>query len=151
MDNGSEIRQRIRDIAGAGNQPRVITVDVVSVQGCTCTVKYNGTDRTGVKLCAVDDDNTARMLVKPTEGSSIAVLDAVGDLSELYAIQVSDTDAVRITAGGEDMADLMAKLIDALAQAVITTPAGAGAMAPDVVTNLNQLKLKFKTLFYGTE
>lgn len=151
MDNGEGIREGVKRLAGAGRTPRVITVETVSVQGCTCTVNYNGTERTGVKLCAVDDDKTARMLVKPTVGSHIAVLDAAGDLSEMYAIQVSDTDAVRITAGGEDMADLMGKLIDALAQAVITTPAGAGAFAPDVVTNLNQLKTKFNTLLYGTE
>lgn len=135
----------------SGSSPRVIVAEVVSVDGCTCTVTYNGSDLSGVKLCAADDGNTARMLPKPKAGSAVTVLDASGDLRDLYAIQTSDLDAVRITAGGEDMAELMATLMDTLAQAVITTPAGAGAFAPDVVAGIQELKLKFNTLLYGTQ
>lgn len=55
-------------------------------------------------------------------------------------------DHISIKAGGESLKTLVDTLIDEITNAIITTPAGPGAIAPPTAAKLAQLKLKFAKL-----
>ena len=150
MEQHEEIGKRIREIASKGGIPKMFNADVVSVQGDTCTVTLSGMRLTGVKLSSYDGAESG-MVMKPKAGSTVTVLDTTGEKRDMYCIKCSEIDGMSLSVGTVSLSDVIADLMDTLSQAVITTPAGAGSFAPDVVTKIGQLKTKFKTLFYGTE
>jgi len=52
-----DIRELIRQIAGE-RQPVLFPAEVVSVQGTSCTVRYQGVMLSDVRLTAMDDSAT---------------------------------------------------------------------------------------------
>jgi len=172
MDRSREIRELLRDITNGGGLPLVIG-EVVSVESETCTVKVAGRVTVGdVRLNASADGNEGNILVKPVVGSMVLMSDlSGGDLRELVVTAWSEIDTVTVKFKGDvsfkskDELELAMKgdkfsvtkkgtalkaeldnLLDALATAVIATPAGTGAFAADTIAKINNVKTKINEI-----
>lgn len=163
MDRSREIRELLKDISGGSGLP-FVTGEVVSVESETCTVRVAGRVTVGdVRLNASADGNGGNILVKPAVGSMVLMADlSGGDLRELVVTAWSEIDTVTARFKGDvsfksnDELELAMKgdkfsvakkgtalkaeldnLLNALATAVIATPAGTGAFAADTITKIN--------------
>ena len=98
MDRTKEIRRLLRDIAGANVPPyTILTGQVQSVQGETCTISRDGVTYADVRLGAVVDGNANNLIIKPTVGSYVLLADlSDGKLRDLAIIGWSQIDIVSI-------------------------------------------------------
>lgn len=126
MSNKSkEIRSVIRKIAGIDNQGLMFfNAEVVSVDSETCTVKRNNINHTDVRLTAVIDGNTNKLLVKPKVGSMVLIADlSEGMMRDLAVIGWSEVDTITInggTFGGLVKIQALTTKLNALVQAFNT-------------------------------
>lgn len=151
MENAGKIRELIQNIAAGKNRtPILFPAKVVSVSKDTCTVDYNGLELTGVRINAITDGNDKKNMAKPKKGSMVLIADlSGGDKRDLAIIRDNEIESIKITNGSQDFITLFGSMLDTLIGAVITTPAGAGSFAPDVIQKLTQTKTEFKKLFYA--
>ena len=87
MDIYSQIKQKIRNIAGSGsnNMPVMFTAQVKNLSGETCTVMLDELPITDVRLRAVINGKSEKILITPKIGSYVLVTDlSGGDYRDLY-------------------------------------------------------------------
>jgi hypothetical protein len=120
----------------------VIDVDATS---CTCTVKpLNGDSERYNVLLQGESDTTLGFMVVPKVNSTVII--GYLNKSQSYVIKTSEVENIRINAGGESLKDTLNGLINTLNTAVITTPAGVGAFAPQTITKFNEAIAKINKI-----
>ena len=164
MDTPAEIKKALIELIGADpNLP--ITAKVVSVQNDTCTVQLvTGLKLSDVRLKATVSGDVDSLLITPKVGSNVMVLSQTGKLSGLVVIKVDavekinykkgnfefevdgTTGKVLLKKGSLNLGNLVTDFITELKTAIITTPAGPGAIAPSTISKLTALDTKFKQL-----
>ncbi len=85
-------------------QPTIlITAEVVSVEGDTCTVKFNDDLKVGnVRLRPTGSDTTTKLLLTPRIGSFVLLGSQSGDYNNCNVLQVEEPAKLEIT--GEKLA-----------------------------------------------
>ena len=87
----------------SGRQAAAISVlpaEIVSVSGETCTIKIGELEITGVRLRAVINNNSEKILVTPKDGSHVLVADlSGGEFREFAVIAFSEVEKINIKIG----------------------------------------------------
>jgi hypothetical protein len=143
MTPGEELRQAIREAVGTGDALIYAVVKSVEDQQ-TCTVTIGDTDFDEVLINSVKGNGGFISL--PTVGSKVLVM-KVESTDQLVIVKKSDIDKVIISNETQDFRKIMDEFIDELISSVITTPAGAGAIAPKTIAKLKLIKEKIGGLF----
>ena len=99
MNPLSEIKESIQKMASKGGAGIVFNAKVKSVQGdTTCTVELDGLTVSDVRLRAVVNSETSKILVTPKTGSYVLVADLSGDLSQLAVVGYSEVEKIEVDA-----------------------------------------------------
>lgn len=99
MNPLSEIKESIQKMASKGGAGIVFTAKVKSVQAnTTCTVDLDGLTVSDVRLRAVVNGETSKILVTPKTGSHVLVADLSGDLSQLAVVGYSEVEKIEVDA-----------------------------------------------------
>ena len=102
MNPLSEIKESIQKMASKGGAGTVFNAKVKSVQGdTTCTVDLDGLTVSDVRLRAVVNGETSKILVTPKTGSYVLVADLSGDLSQLAVVGYSEVEKIEVDANDE--------------------------------------------------
>ena len=102
MNPLSEIKESIQKMASKGGAGIVFTAKVKSVQAnTTCTVELEGLTVSDVRLRAVVNGETSKILVTPKTGSYVLVADLSGDLSQLAVVGYSEVEKIEVDANDE--------------------------------------------------
>ena len=102
MNPLSEIKESIQKMASKGGAGIVFNAKVKSVQGdTTCTVDLDGLTVSDVRLRAVVNGETSKILVTPKTGSHVLVADLSGDLSQLAVVGYSEVEKIEVDANDE--------------------------------------------------
>lgn len=97
MNPLSEIKESIQKMASKGGAGTVFTAKVKSVQAnTTCTVDLDGLTVSDVRLRAVVNGETSKILVTPKTGSYVLVADLSGDLSQLAVVGYSEVKQIEV-------------------------------------------------------
>jgi hypothetical protein len=100
MDKYSEIAQKIKSISAraaiTGSRLPVFLVQIKAVDGDKCTVEYEDTEFSDVRLRSVLNDETSRILITPKIDSYVLATDLSGDLTELTVLQYSEVDRIEV-------------------------------------------------------
>ena len=165
MNPLSEIKESIQKMASKGGAGIVFNAKVKSVQGdTTCTVDLDGLTVSDVRLRAVVNGETSKILVTPKTGSHVLVADLSGDLSQLAVVGYSEVEKIEVDAndeivfnGGENHGlvkieelkrnlDTLKNYVTALKSAVAT---GLGAVGAGTTANGANGKLSFNIAMIG--
>ncbi|MDD4141595.1 MAG: hypothetical protein PHR20_02215 [Bacteroidales bacterium] len=99
MNNLSEIKKSIKKIVADNGFANSFTAKVESVDGEICSVSIDGFTLNDVRLRAVINDETSKILITPTIGSYVLVTDLIrGNLTSLAVIAYSEIDKIDIDA-----------------------------------------------------
>lgn len=99
MNPLSEIKESIQKMASKGGAGIVFTAKVKSVErDTTCTVDLDGLTVSDVRLRAVVNGETSKILVTPKTGSHVLVADLSGDLSQLAVVVYSEVEKIEVDA-----------------------------------------------------
>ena len=171
MDSYTEIRNKIRAMIGQ-RTPLLLTGNVESVDGGTCTVTVGDLTLTDVRLRAVVNNKDSRILITPETGSYVTLIDLSGELremevigySEIEAIDIHGTDAnpvkVTINGGHNDGLVKIQKLTDGLNDLVrkfnnhthfVETEGSAAAQTGTTQITTNQASLFDKNQYEDTD
>ena len=102
MNPLSEIKESIQKMASKGGAGIVFTAKVKSVESdTTCTVELDGLTVSDVRLRAVVNSETSKILVTPKTGSYVLVADLSGDLSQLAVVGYSEVEKIEVDANDE--------------------------------------------------
>jgi len=97
MNPLSEIKESIQKMASKGGAGIVFNAKVKSVENnTTCTVELDGLAVSDVRLRAVVNGETSKILVTPKTGSYVLVADLPGDLSQLAVVGYSEVEQIEI-------------------------------------------------------
>ncbi|MDR1120034.1 MAG: hypothetical protein LBM08_03875 [Dysgonamonadaceae bacterium] len=97
MDVYGQIAERLKNIAGQGQNIGLFIAEVINISGDTCDVSIDDLTLTDVRLRAVINDESGRLFIKPKVGSYVIVADLSGEyLREPVVISYSEIDAVNI-------------------------------------------------------
>ncbi|MDR0829837.1 MAG: hypothetical protein LBN95_06980 [Prevotellaceae bacterium] len=101
MNNYSEIKQRIKNIAGVfalmNEQVPIFLAKITAVDGATCEIELDGTTLTDVRLRSVINNEDSKLVITPKVGSYVILADLSGGrYTELVAIQYSEIDKIEI-------------------------------------------------------
>jgi hypothetical protein len=116
MNEGSQVRELIQDIAGTKTRSsHFLSAEVVSVDGETITVKHGEMELSGVKLRTVINTNTNTIIINPAVGSVVLCADlSSGKMRDLTVIVYSEIDSITINGGANKglvkVTDLVTKL-----------------------------------------
>ena len=101
MDYAKEIREAIIAIAASNGMKQILfNAKVLSVGEQTCTVEYNDIELTDVRLSAVIDSSTTKVIKKPVKGSYVLVCDlSGGELRDLAIVKLSETELIQYNGG----------------------------------------------------
>ena len=127
MDNATKIRESIRSIAGK-NDVIFPVAKVVSVEGETCTVSYQGLEFSDVRIASVVNSNAKNMLIKPKKDSYVLLCDlSNGKLRDLAVLSFSEIDTITINGGNlgglikiQELTDKLNKFINEVNSLVST-------------------------------
>lgn len=119
---------------------------------CTCTPVNDDAEIFNVRLQAIISGTTGIFAV-PKDGSKV-IVDFFNDLSgavtvtsEIDKFQVIADGKLKIEGNGTSLkTDILNELISVLKAAIITTPSGPGAFAPNTITALTAVDTKINTL-----
>jgi hypothetical protein len=120
---------------------------VESVEGVTCTVKVDGLSISDVRLKATATKTENQVLLTPMAGSDVLVGSFSGDFSNLFVLTADVIDAVEIACNGQNVMQLISRMIQTLAGAQVITPIGNGVFDPSVISQLNMIEMAFKQIF----
>jgi hypothetical protein len=97
MDIYGKIKERIRNIAGRGSKgtPEIFTAQVAVVSGETCTVMLDELPVTEVRLRAVVNGRSEKLLVTPKVGSYVLVADLSGGEYRDLAMRLKELEWIR--------------------------------------------------------
>ena len=96
MDPLSEIKESIKKMTSKGGAGIVFTAKVKSVDGETCNVELEGLTMSDVRLRAVVNGETSKILVTPKTDSHVLVADLSGDLSQLAVVGYSEVEKIEV-------------------------------------------------------
>lgn len=166
MDKVTQTINALRDFVGAQlPSVSITTLEVISVEGDTCTVDVEGTPVPGVRLKATKGGNN-KVLITPKLGSNVLVGSLSGDWKELAVLVVDEAEKIeiiqdnltieidavdgKISIKNKDVSllSLLTSLTGLLKTGYkVYTPAGpSGGALPDTVANLNELETNIKKL-----
>lgn len=164
-DKAAEIREYIRQIAGAGKATGavVFSAEVTAVTDQDCTVKLGDLELTKVRLFSQATE-TGNILLKPKVGTMATVL-SDPELRDLHLIQAdkitsvkfeenglvieydSETKKVDIKNDQVGLKDLFQAVADIIKQLTVSTPAGpSGPPLPPTISQITQFETDFKLL-----
>ncbi len=165
MDTPAEIKSALKEVLGLSpNLP--LSVTVLEIQGDTCSVKLSsGLVISDVRLKAVDDDESDRLIVIPKEGSQVLIMSQTGELSGLFVLKVNKVKSIAYKQGSFEfkleseskkmtlkndstsLYDVFDELLALLKTLKVFTPAGvSGVPIPDSIAKINEVETKFKSL-----
>jgi len=98
MTNAQKIKEIIRKIAG-GSEIGAFTAEVVSVEGDTCTVQVNSLQIPDIRLNAVSNDSTNKLIITPVVGSVVGIIDMGGESRDLTVFQFTEIDHITVNGG----------------------------------------------------
>lgn len=163
MDVYGKIANKIKEICGAtGDNSLVFPAKVKSVKDTTCTVLLGDFELTDVRLRAVIDNSTDKILITPKIGSHVLVCDLSGGrYRDLAVLAYSEPSSVEITIEGisinvvdgkisinnssQSLYNLLTDLIDAITALTVTTPHGTSG-TPINSLQFNTIKTKLGQL-----
>lgn len=122
----------------------VFTAKVVSVEGLTCTIDYDGFVLSDVRLIPTTSVEGNRVLLIPANDTYVLVISESGDLSNLWVARIDTAEKVEIVCG--DISVEVSK------EGVILNGGSLGGMVKvkEVTTKLNTLEMslnELKTVF----
>jgi hypothetical protein len=164
MDKAAKIKQALIEALGI-NPNLAITAKIVSIQNTTCTVKLvSELVLTDVRLCATINESEDLFVMVPKIGSEVVLMSQTGKLSGLMVIKVDAIETISYKKGqfefsidgttgkvtlknrNKNFGTLIGNLIDTVANAIIDTPSGPGAINAVTKTQLQQLKTQFNLI-----
>ncbi len=92
------------------------------------------------------DDKSGLISLKHENNNQVLLTDSDIIIKHEKNGEIIVNDHITVNAGGENLKNLIDTLIDTISNAVITTPAGPGAVAPPTKTQLAQIKTKIAKL-----
>lgn len=98
MEPVSEIRKSIKTIASSNWKATCFIAKVVDVNGEECTIEIDGLQLTDVRLRAVVNGETSKILITPKKDSYVLVTDMMGDMSQLVVVNFSEIEKIEIDA-----------------------------------------------------
>ncbi|MEG1998452.1 MAG: hypothetical protein RRY55_01310 [Bacteroidales bacterium] len=96
MDAYSSIKKSIRDMTSVSNASTLFTAKVKSVNGETCTIEVDGCTLTDVRMRAVINGNSSKILITPSTDSYVLVADLSDNLSQLAVVSYSEVQKIEI-------------------------------------------------------
>lgn len=152
MTDAQKIRELIRKIAG-GESVGAFTAEVVSVEGDTCTVEVNGLQIPEVRLNAVSNDSTNKLIITPVVGSVVGIVDMGGENRDLTVFQFTEIDSIVWNGGSlggltktKELKTQLAKLttrvdgiISAIEDGVVVAEDGGASFKTTMVSALEKL------------
>ena len=101
MDNLSKIKELTRKVAGTDQQRfNFRLMEVVSVEGDTCSAKMGNTTIPRIRLAAIVGGAAGGIRITPAPGSIILVADlSCGELRELAVVGYSEIESIEIQGG----------------------------------------------------
>lgn len=101
--------------------------------------------REGIRLQSVIGEGKGFVLI-PKEGSDVIV--TFLNKSTGFVSLTSEIEKIHFEAGGEDLKVILNDLIKEIKNAVITTPAGPGKVAPPTIVLLDAINTRINKLFF---
>lgn len=141
--------RRLADLLKGRNETKetFFTATFVSSQGDTCTINVDGLELDSVRLKPTTAQTDNKVLLTPAVGSNVLVGSISGDFSNLFVLSADVIDTIEITCNGQNVMDLVSRLIQTLAKAQVITPLGNGTFDPGVISQLNRIETSFKQIF----
>lgn len=153
MDVYAKIAKQLRDFQRAGRTPLIFPCQVVSVEGNTCTVDFDGLQLSEVRLSATIDSSVEPIIITPIIGSTVVVVDLSGEMRELCVLLYSSIQSINIMGGHngglcitpklvENLNKLSARvdgIIDALKDSATAANDGGAAYKTAITTALSTL------------
>lgn len=102
-------------------------------------------DREGIRLQSVISEGKGFVLI-PKEGSDIIV--TFLNKSTGFVSLTSEIEKIHFEAGGEDLKVILNDLIKEIKNAIISTPAGPGTVAPPTQALLDLIDIRINKLFF---
>lgn len=159
MDKHTQIAHLLREITGTErHRQHLWLMEVVSVEGDTCTARLGELEIPDVRLSVVKGGATAGVLITPAPGSMVLVADlSAGELRRLAVVGFTDVENIALRIGDyivESLTDTLHNIIDtfnahthtlASGAVEVTGPAGTQANAvpitvPAVMQGMNTIK-----------
>lgn len=150
MDKRANIANILSSILNGKTKETFFTAKVVSVDGATCTIDYDGLEISDVRLLPTTAGDSDRVLILPKSGAFVLVGCEAGNLSNLWIIHTDTADKIEITCNGQNLMTIISDLITALSGTITLTTtqgAGTGNFAPDTVAKFKQAETAFKQMF----
>jgi len=121
MDIYGKISEKIKNISGKQLSDSFIQpAEVLSVSGETCTVKIDTLTVTDVRLRAVINGNSDKILITPKVGSYVLVADlSGGNYRDLAVIAFSEIEDINVEAGGENLFTVLSDFITEVAKIIV--------------------------------
>jgi hypothetical protein len=153
MDVYAKIAKQLRDFQRVGRTPLIFPCQVVSVEGNTCTVDFDGLQLSEVRLSATIDSSVEPIIITPAIGSTVVVVDLSGEMRELCVLLYSSIQSINIMGGHngglcitpklvENLNKLSARvdgIIDALTNSATVAQDGGAAYKTAITTALSTL------------
>lgn len=101
MDKRAQIAQQFGSILGGKSVGQIIlfTAQVVSIQGDTCTVNFDGLPITSIRLTPTTTEREETILLTPAVDSYVLVGSLSGDLNNLCVLAADTLASVELTIG----------------------------------------------------
>lgn len=118
----------------------VFTAKIISVEGLTCTIDYDGFVLSDVRLIPTTSVDGNRVLLIPAKKSYVLVMSDSGDLSNLWVARIDTAEKVEIVC--DDISVEVSK------EGVILNGGSLGGMVKvrDITTKLNTIELSLNAL-----
>lgn len=164
MDRYKKLAEVLRKHFGENMMP-MFNAEVVSVEGESCTVLFDGLEINEVRLKATINGSDNKIILEPKPGSRVLIGTLTGDLKDLAVIKadeiaklVYEQDGLQLTVDSTDgkvklenesvsLYQLFQDLVDLLKQFKVYTPAGpSGTALPDTLTAIIAFETGFKQI-----
>ncbi|MDL2290427.1 hypothetical protein LJB95_03385 [Paludibacteraceae bacterium OttesenSCG-928-F17] len=139
MDKRAQLVQLLKNIT-QGRQTVFFSAQVVSVQGNTCTIDYDGQELSGVRLTPTTTERDETILLTPAKNSYVLVGSISGDLDNLCVLSADTLASMDITIG-----DIS---ISANKEGIVLNSGKLGGLVKlnDITTKINNLEREINNL-----
>lgn len=143
----------------------LVNAKVISVEGESCTVEFDGLQIDEVRLKATINGQANKIIVEPKTGSMVLIGSLTGDLKDLAVLSVDEVaklqyeqDGLSILIDSTDnkikienqttsLKDVLQKLADLLKQFQVFTPSGpSGTPLPPTIASITEFETEFKSI-----
>lgn len=139
MDKRAQLAQLLAGISQRG-QMVFFSARVVSVQGKTCTVNYDGLDLSGVRLTPTTTERSETLLLTPAKDSYVLVGSISSDLNNLSVLSADTLASIELNTGG------ISVFIDKNGITLNDGELGGLVKLEDVTEKINKLEREINTL-----